>query len=156
MPPPNPPSLLQQGRDGAVLFQSLQDPRPATVPSRPTTALSTVLEGGRGLFVSQANSTQVLRDVHQEEELRGGHPDDERAASRSPTLAKLPSSLSPAPLGQFSKFWGGAPSPLREGASPRRAAAGAVWRERRDQRAESEIIARQRTYETRRGRGRGR
>ena len=127
--------------------------RPATAAaSRPDTAASTVLDGGAGLFVTQASSGLVLRDL-------------QAAASPSPAaspLPRLPAAPSPpAAAAQFSKFWGGSSSPRRDGSSPRRAA-GTVWRERRDQRAESEIIARQRTYEQReaaagrRGRGRGR
>ena len=124
--------------------------RPATAAaSRPDTAASTVLDGGAGLFVTQASSGLVLRDL---QALASPSP----AASPLPRLPAAPSP--PAASAQFSKFWGG--SPRRDGASPRRAA-GTVWRERRDQRAESEIIARQRTFEQRegagrRGRGRGR
>ena len=40
----------------------------ATMASRPDTAVSTVLEGGAGLFVTEANSIQALRDLRREEE----------------------------------------------------------------------------------------
>jgi hypothetical protein len=135
---------------------SLRGPRPPTAVSRPDTAASTVLQAG-GLFVTEASSSPALRELRGE---AGPSP------ALSPTLSvvplpRLPTAASPAPASQFSKFWGGGGSPRREvGGSPRRAAAGTVWWERRDQRAESEIIARQRTFEQReggsRGRGRGR
>ena len=149
----------------------------AAIASRPDTAVSTVLDGGAGLFVTEASSLQALRDLQREEEKER---EEERYETPSPTsvpLPRLPVSTSPSlyppinnpnnsyqpspsPTNQFSKFWQSSPSRRREStSSPSRRAPGSVWRDRRDQRAESEIIARQRTYEqreSRMGRGRGR
>ena len=153
--------------------------------SRPDTAVSTVLEGGAGLFVTEANSIQALRDLRREEEREEERREDETPSPTSVPLAlpRLPVATSPSlyppinnpnntnsyppisPTNQFSKFWQTSPRRRESTSSPSRRAPGSVWRDRRDQRAESEIIARQRTYEqqqqqqkreSRMGRGRGR
>ena len=148
----------------------------ATMASRPDTAVSTVLEGGAGLFVTEASSIQALRDLQREEERgrEGERREDETPSPTSVPLPRLPVSTSPSlyppinnpnsyppisPTNQFSKFWQTSPRRRESTSSPSRRAPGSVWRDRRDQRAESEIIARQRTYEqreSRMGRGRGR
>ena len=151
--------------------------------SRPDTAVSTVLEGGAGLFVTEANSIQALRDLRREEEREEERREDETPSPTSVPLPRLPVATSPSlyppinnpnntnsyppisPTNQFSKFWQTSPRRRESTSSPSRRAPGSVWRDRRDQRAESEIIARQRTYEqqqqqqkreSRMGRGRGR
>ena len=153
--------------------------------SRPDTAVSTVLEGGAGLFVTEANSIQALRDLRREEEKEREEErrEDETPSPTSVPLPRLPVATSPSlyppinnpnntnsyppisPTNQFSKFWQTSPRRRESTSSPSRRAPGSVWRDRRDQRAESEIIARQRTYEqqhqqhkreSRMGRGRGR
>ena len=148
--------------------------------SRPDTAVSTVLDGGAGLFVTEASSIQALRDLQREEEKEREEEERREDETPSPTsvpLPRLPVSTSPSlyppinnpntnsyqpstsPTNQFSKFWQTSPRRRESTSSPSRRAPGSVWRDRRDQRAESEIIARQRTYEqreSRMGRGRGR
>ena len=135
--------------------------------SRPDTAVSTVLEGGAGLFVTEANSIQALRDLRREEEKEREEErrEDETPSPTSVPLPRLPVATSPSlyppinnpnntnsyppisPTNQFSKFWQTSPRRRESTSSPSRRAPGSVWRDRRDQRAESEIIARQRTYE---------
>ena len=165
----------QLGRVGEALASS---PPPtltrATMASRPETAVSTVLDGGAGLFVTEASSSLALRDLQREEEVR----DELTPSPTSVPLPRLPVATSPSlypplnnPLNnqppssptsnQFSKFWQTSPRRRESTSSPGRRGVGSVWRDRRDQRAESEIIARQRTYEQRESRmgskmGRGR
>ena len=153
----------QLGRVGEALASS---PPPtltrATMASRPETAVSTVLDGGAGLFVTEASSSLALRDLQREEEMR----DELTPSPTSVPLPRLPVATSPSlypplttgnplnqppssPTNQFSKFWQTSPRRRESTSSPSRRGAGSVWRDRRDQRAESEIIARQRTYEQR-------
>ena len=158
----------QLGRVGEALASS---PPPtltrATMASRPETAVSTVLDGGAGLFVTEASSSLALRDLQREEEVR----DELTPSPTSVPLPRLPVATSPSlyppltsgnPLNnqppssptsnQFSKFWQTSPRRRESTSSPGRRGVGSVWRDRRDQRAESEIIARQRTYEQRENR----
>ena len=155
----------QLGRVGEALASS---PPPtltrATMASRPETAVSTVLDGGAGLFVTEASSSLALRDLQREEEMR----DELTPSPTSVPLPRLPVATSPSlypplnnPLNQppssptsnqFSKFWQTSPRRRESTSSPGRRGVGSVWRDRRDQRAESEIIARQRTYEQRENR----
>ena len=151
----------QLGRVGEALASS---PPPtltrATMASRPETAVSTVLDGGAGLFVTEASSSLALRDLQREEEMR----DELTPSPTSVPLPRLPVATSPSlypplnnplnqppssPTNQFSKFWQTSPRRRESTSSPSRRGVGSVWRDRRDQRAESEIIARQRTYEQR-------
>ena len=153
----------QLGRVGEALASS---PPPtltrATMASRPETAVSTVLDGGAGLFVTEASSSLALRDLQREEEMR----DELTPSPTSVPLPRLPVATSPSlypplttgnplnqppssPTNQFSKFWQTSPRRRESTSSPSRRGVGGVWRDRRDQRAESEIIARQRTYEQR-------